>query len=293
MNENDELEVMDQQGNRLKITRGEYARQTMAAARQYWENIDAMRHFTVQFLQEGFPAQSLEVAERAAELSNGNVRDLYMRAVALTENGRLDEAATAFDELREDAAYPADVARAIAGLARVRARQGRTEEVEPLLHEAIDTDPDSPSPMVELFGFKSSQQQPQSAIDKIRSVAEKYQRSAGPHRAMAHIALSQGDKKTIGQAIRNALSRATDQEKGELLAEATMLLGQSGQPQEIIALLEPERAQLNHPFALMNLAMAYAETGRKDDARALLTQLRDGAPPQLKPAIEARLQDLG
>ncbi len=292
MNDNDEIEVMDQQGNKLKMTRGEYAQQSMSAARQWWENLDGMRHFTVQFLQEGFPAQSLEVAARAVELSKGNVRDLYMHAVALTETGRLDDAATAFDEIRDDAAYPADVARATAGLARVRARQERHDEAEALFMEAVDADPDSPGPMIELFAFLNSLGRPQVAKDKIHAISEKLPRAAAPHRALAQIAFSTGNKEGIGAAIREATSRATQAELGDVLAEATMLLGQSGQPQEVINLLEPHRREIEQPFALLNLAQAYAETGRTHEARNLLTTLSASAPPQLQPAIQERLSQL-
>lgn len=293
MNENDEIEVMDQQGNRLKITRGEYARQTMNAARQWWDNLEAMRHFTIQFLQDGFPAQSLEVAERAVELSKGHVRDLYMRAAALAETGRLEESASAFEELREDAAYPADIARATAGLARVRARQERHDEAEALYLEALDIDPDNPAPMTELYAYMSFRERPQVALEKIRALAEKFPRASAPHRALAQIALSAKDIDGMRSAIRMALSRATEAEIGDIYAESSMLLGQAGLPQEIITLLEPRRHEIRQPFALLNLALAYEELGRTSDARDILNGLRATAPPQLQQTIEARLQQLG
>src|SRR5688572_1635423 len=115
----DMMEVMDQQGRRFQVTRTEYSKQVMSAARQNWNSIEALRHFTVQMLSEGFFPEALQIADQACRVSNNHVPDMYWRASALAENGKLDEAGKVFEELIDDAAYPADIARSMIGLARV------------------------------------------------------------------------------------------------------------------------------------------------------------------------------
>ncbi len=139
------MDVIDQNGNRVRITRQDYSTQVMGAARQNWNNIQFFRQVTPQLLNEGFIDEALELAERACEISGGHIPDLYWKAAALAESGELDRAGDVFAEVQEDAAYPADQARAAMGLARVRTRQGREEEAVKLLEGAVTTDPENPN----------------------------------------------------------------------------------------------------------------------------------------------------
>lgn len=287
------MEVMDQQGRRMQITRGEYAKQLMQAARQNWNTIEVLRQIGPQLLNDGFPKEALEVTERAHNLSKGHVPDIYWRAAALAENGRLDEAAAGFEELQEDAAYPADQARASMGLGRVRAKQGRHGETEQLLQSAVETDPESTQLLLALYGFYNERNDAKTGMEKVLEAAEKNPHSTVPYRALAQIALSAGDKEELKRCSTEALQRAkTGEEQQDLLAELTFLLGQAGMAEEIIQLVEPNVANVHQPFALLNLAQALHDVGRTDHARNLLDAIKKAAPPEMAPIIEQRLAQI-
>lgn len=287
------MEVMDQQGRRFKMPRQEYANQLLQAARQNWNTIEVLRQIAPQLLNDGFPKEALEVAERAYNLSNGHVPDTYWRAAALAENGRLDEAAAAFEELQEDAAYPADQARATMGLARVRAKQGLHEQTEELLHSAVEMDPDSPQLLLALYGFYNERGEAKTGMEKMLDAADKNPHSPVPYRALAQIALSAGDKEELKRCVVEALQRAkTGEEQQDLLAEVTFWLGQAGMSQEIINLVEPHVQNVHQPFALLNLAQALHDVGRSEHAKNLLDAIRKAAPPEMAPIIDQRMAQI-
>jgi len=167
------MDVIDQNGNRVRITRTDYITQMMNVARQNWNNLQFFRQVAPQMLNDGFVDEALELAERACELSGGHIPDLYWKAAALAESGRLDEAATVFAEVQEDAAYPADQARAAMGLARVRARQQREEEAEHLLKWAVETDTDNPQYLVLLYGYFNERGRVDDGLAEVKKLAQK------------------------------------------------------------------------------------------------------------------------
>jgi len=277
----------------MQMPRKEYAQQLLQAARQNWNTLEVLRQIGPQLLNDGFPAEALEVTERAFNLSKGHVPDTYWRAASLAENGRLDEAAAAFEELQEDAAYPADQARSAMALARVRAKQGRPDEAEELLHSAVEIDPENTQLILALYGFYNERGDAATGMEKVVDLAEKNAHSTVPHRALAHIALSAGDKEGIKANAEEALKRAKQMEiEQDLLAEITFMYGQAGMPQEIIDLLEPRISTVHQPFALLNLAQALHDVGRTDHARNLLDAIRKAAPPEMAPVIDQRLAQL-
>lgn len=284
------MDVTDQQGRRLQIPRAEYAKQMMDAARQNWENIQALRHFGPQLLSDGFPNEALEILDQAVKVSGGHVPDVYWRAAALTELNRMDEAATGFQEIYEDAAYPADQARALVGLARVRARQGQVQEATELLEQAVELMPEDPQNLLSLYGYHNERGEAQQGMEKVLNAVEKYPESAGPFRALAHIAASAKDQDELRRCATEALNRASKPEiQQDLLAEMTFLYGQLGMAQDIIDLLEPRVQQVHQPFALMNLAQALIDVGRKEHAKQLLEAIKKAAPPEMHPMVDQRL----
>jgi tetratricopeptide (TPR) repeat protein len=289
----DMMDVVDQQGRQHRITRSQYGVQLMNAARQNWNNIEALRQLGPQLLTDGFPKEALEVAEQAIHLSSGHVPDLYWRAAALAENGRLDEAAVGFEEIIEDAAYPQDIARATLGLAKVRARQGRFDETVVLLDTAVDTDPTNPHILLAVYGFFNERSEASRGFDKVNRYIEKHPDSPVGYRALAHIAASAGEKEELKKNVHEALRRTTSEpEKQDLLAEVTYLFGQQHMPNEIIELLEPQMQQVHQPFALMNLAQALNDVGRADHARELLEAMKRASPAEMHPMIDQKLNQL-
>ncbi|MGI8906098.1 MAG: tetratricopeptide repeat protein [Candidatus Sumerlaeaceae bacterium] len=289
----DMMDVVDQQGQPHKITRSQYSVQLMNAARQNWSNLDVLRQIGPQLLTDGFPKEALEVAEHACELSSGHVPDLYWRSAALAETGRLDEAAAAFEEIIEDAAYPHDIARATLGLAKVRARQNRIDETMVLLDTAVDTDPANPQLLLAVYGFYNERGEAARGMEKVMRFVEKRPHSPVGYRALAQIAASACEKDELKRRIHEALSRAsTEEEKQDLLAELTFLLGQQSMPHEIIALVEPHIQQVHQPFALLNLAQALLDVGRVDHSRQLLEAIKHASPPEMHPMIDQRLGQL-
>jgi len=286
------MDVIDQAGNRLQITKDEYVRQIMQAAKSNWDNLEVLRQLAPQLLNDGFVEQSLEIAQRACEVSGGHIPDVYWRSAAQAESGRLEEAAAGFAEIQEDAAYPADVARAAIGLARVRARQGNNEEAEALINSAIEGDPENPQHQVLLYGFYNERGLADEGLQKIRELAEKSPEKTAGWRALMQIYASRKEINEIKRCATKALQTVSDRDEQDLLAEITWHFGQAGAPQEIISLLEPRIQSVHHPMAIMNLAQAYKDIGRIEHSRNLLEATLKAVPDNLKPMVTQKLNEL-
>lgn len=289
---NEMMDVIDQNGNRVRISRKEYSNQIMTLARQNWDNIQFFRQVTPQMLNDGFVDEALELADRACEVSGGHIPDLYWRAAALAESGRLDEAAEVFTEVQDDAAYPADQARAAMGLARVRARQGREKEAEELLEWAVNTEPNNPQYLVLLYGYFNERNRADDGYDRVKKLAARSPEKATGWRALMQIAGSRSEIEETRRYADEAMKVATEQEKQNLLAEISWHYGQAKMPEEIIKLLAPQIEQVKHPLAQMNLAQAYADVGKRENALTLLQAMERNAPPEFKPMVQAKLNEL-
>lgn len=289
----DIIDLVDEQGNRVQVPRAEYASQMMTHARQNWDNLEALRNMQMQLVQAGLPAEAYELANRSCELSNEHVNDLYWRATSLAEMGRLDEAATAFAELQDDAAFAHDQARAAVGLARVRAKQGNAEEAEQLLEWARKADPQNPGPLHSLYNYLSEQGAPEGGIERLLQIADEQPQSAAPYRVLAHLALQKEDKDAVREHAHKAIERAASRDEiDETVGEMSWMLGAAGFPEDIVKVVEPRRLTLRNPQCFLNLIQAYVDLDRKNDARALLQQLMDGAPPQMRSVLDARLKQI-
>ncbi len=286
------MDVVDQNGNRLRITRQDYASQVMAAARENWGNIQFFRQIAPQLLNEGFVDEALELAERACVISGGHIPDLYWKAAALAESGELDRAGDVFAEVQEDAAYPADQARAAMGLARVRARQGREDEAEKLLEWAVVTEPENPQYLVLLYGFFNERNQADDGLERVKKLASKHKSKVTGLRALMQIAASRSEITEARRYADEAFKQANDMEKQSIFAEMSWHYGQAKMPEEIVKLLYPQIDEVKHPLALMNLVQAYIDTDRRENALKLLQALEKSAPPELKPMVDAKLKEL-
>lgn len=288
----DTIEVMDQNGNRVRIPRTEYSNQIMTIAKQQWDNLQFFRQIAPQMLQEGFVDEALELANRACEISGGHIPDMYWKAAALAESGLLDEAGDLFAEVQEDAAYAADQARAAVGLARVRARQQREKDAEDLLEWAVKTDPDNPQYLVIFYGYYNERNRADDGLARVRNLALNHQNKTSGLRALMQIAANRGEIDEARNLAEEALKTANDVDKQNLFAEISWHYGQAKMPEAIISFLAPRIEEVKHPLAQMNLAQAYIDTGKKDNALSLLQAIDRQAPPDLKPMVAAKLREL-
>jgi tetratricopeptide (TPR) repeat protein len=289
---NDMIDVVDQNGNQLRITRADYSAQVMAAAKQNWTNLQFFRQVAPQMLNEGFIDEALELSERACELSGGHIPDMYWKAAALAESGDLDQAGAMFAEIQEDAAYPADQARAAMGLARVRARQNRPAETEQLLEWAAETDVTNPQYLILLYGFYNETNRADDGLARVKTLVNKNPTRASGWRALMQIAASRGEIDEARSYADKAMDLGPEQEKQSVLAEISWHYGQAGMPEKIVELLAHQVQEVKHPLALMNLAQAFVDTGRQDKALKLLEALDQSVPPELKPMVQAKLAEV-
>jgi tetratricopeptide (TPR) repeat protein len=288
----DMIDLVDENGKQIQMPREAYAAQVVTFARQHWDNLETLRHLIMQMVQVGLYAEALELVQRACELSNDSVHDMYWRAACRAEAGYHEEAAREFAEIQEDAAYPQDQARAAIGLARMKAKLGKHDEVEDLLNWAMDADPTGPAPLHSYYGFCAERGDAEKGLEKILQIARENPQNSAPYRVLAQISASKQDSEGVKENARRAAELASPEESDQVLADMSYLLGISGNPQEIVDLIEPRRLKVSNPQIFMNLVQAYVDLNRNEDARALLQQLISGAPPQVRSVLEAKLHEI-
>lgn len=89
-------------------------------------------------MQRGLPASALSLAESQPEAQAREPRWRFLRGLALTALGRVEEAATIYTRLTQD--FP-DIAEPHNNLAVLRAAQGRLDEARDSLERALRADP--------------------------------------------------------------------------------------------------------------------------------------------------------
>jgi len=160
----------------------------------------------------------------------------------------------------------------------------------PLLESAIQTDPKNHQLYLALYSYYSETGQPEEGLKRLEDATKISATSPVATRALAHVELTNGNKEKMKKHIEDAIKITSEQnQKQDLLAEASAMYGQCGMPEEIVKLLEPQVNQIRQPFALLNLAQALFDVGRKDHARQLLNSLKQAAPEQMQTMIQQRL----
>jgi len=253
------------------------------AQRHKWSDAATLREIAMACFQAGYFPEAETICRHILELDPGDDGALLHVGVALFHDGRLGEAETV---VREYLRRCPNCAVGHVNLAKIYAEVGRQAEADYALDCALELDPDN-THALDLFylGLREAGQTA-AALHRLERLARAHPSSWGPYRAIALHWQREGDLEQALAYCRRAFERAPRNE--ELLRALSGYLGQQGHLEELVSVVE-QAARFGPvpPEATYNLARAYLELGRVDQARSLSEALRAGATPAWQPVLAA------
>jgi tetratricopeptide (TPR) repeat protein len=278
------IEVFDKYGRPFNIPRDQYRSSVLPAAlRSNWDNADALYGGVIQALADGFIEEATDAVERLHELEPGSARSITSLAYLRLRQKRLDEAHGLLDGYLSQHGPEATV---LNNLAKVHAERNDNEQVERTLWRSLQADPNLDNSLGWYEALHRERGGAAESLEALRRVA------ALPNAWRARILLARNalDARDLQGALK--LQReALEMLGGEVPAEALMTmtgdLGKRGFLAQLIELAARHFVPEQHGILVgNNLIKAYVDSGRIDQARAVVERLYKVNRPDWRPSLQ-------
>lgn len=206
----------------------------------------------------------------------------YLRGLALTGKGRVDEARTAFEQsVKADQRYFSAVAR----LAGMDVAAGQIEVARQRFEAARKAMPDDARPLLALSDIAVREKQPEKAVGFLTEAIRVEPTLAMPRLMLVDLHLRAKDTSSAMTAAQNAVAALPDSAVAlDALAKAQVAAGQRVEALATLGKLAGMRPKNAGP----HLAMAQLHLQREDTSQALAAlQRARSAQPESLPAAEA------
>lgn len=262
------IDLIDGNGRPVRMLREEWRTTVLPGMfRDRWSDADALADLVAMSLRDGFAADVVEPARRLVQIDRTPRRGATLLAVAMIENGRLDEAERLVQETRS---RDGDDSALLANLARISALRGRTDESESFLWRSLELDPNyEPSFGGWLEAARTKGADESASLRRIAALPASWRAQIW----LARAALASGDPPAAMTLYREALSRV-DPVPPDALMQISGDLGNAGRLREALDLCEPRfDPGLHGIMAGNNLIKMHVELGDAPGARRLLDLL--------------------
>jgi tetratricopeptide (TPR) repeat protein len=267
----DSIPVYDKYGREFNVSREQWRSEILPAAlRSNWDDADALYGGIMQALGDDLLDEALPAVERLNELEPGSARAVTTLAFARLRQKRIDEA----QQLLEDyvAKHGPDAA-VLNNLAKVYAERNDPEKTERALWGSLELDPNLENSLGWYAALHRERDGPVAAAEAMRRA------SALPNAWLARMhlarfALDGRDLQAAMSLYREALGMLGGQVPAQALMTVTGDLGKRGFLSQLLEIGSKHFVPEQHGLLVgNNLIKAYIDSGRIDEARAVLERL--------------------
>jgi tetratricopeptide (TPR) repeat protein len=263
------ITVYDERGRELHIRRAAWAESVLLPGlRKAWDDAKQLAGQITQALHDDFAEQVQQAAERLLTLDHESERALILAAIVRMECGALDQAEEALDRsIRRHGPSGS----ALTNLAKLYEKRGDKASSKTTLRRSLDRDPNQDSLLWWATLAKEERGEAGfiAALEEIASVPGAWR----PQLWIAREKLKQGDHAAALALYEQVLSIAAD--RSDVLMMITGDLGNAGALGDLVRLAAPHFApEVHGPRPGMNIARAFTQLGRTDEARALVRRLQ-------------------
>ncbi len=262
--------VYDERGRELQVKRSEWVGSVLGPAlEKAWNDPEQLRVQIVQALRDEFPEQVAAAAERLIEIDHESEDALVIAAVTRMETNDLDGA----DEALQRALTkhgPSGVV--LTNVAKVQERRGAKREARATLRRALELDPNQDNGL--LWWASDAREaggdaEYVAALEAIAVLPGAWR----PQLWLAREKLKAGDRAGALALHDQVLSRAGD--ASDALMMVTGDLGNAGALEDLVRLGAPRyKPEVHGPPAGMNIAQAFKQLGRIDEARDVVRRMQ-------------------
>ena len=262
--------VYDERGRELRIKRSDWVTSVIAPAiEKAWNDPEQLRVQIVQALRDEFPEQIVAAADRLIEIDHESEDALVIAAVARMETNDVDGA----DEVLQRAIAkhgPSGVV--LTNVAKLQDRRGAQREARATLRRALELDPNQDNAL--LWWASAAHEaggdvEYTAALEAIAVLPGAWR----PQLWLARQKLKEGERAVALALYDEALARAGD--VSDALMMVTGDLGNAGALEDLVRLGAPRyKPEVHGPPAGMNIAQAFKQLGRIDEARAVVRRMQ-------------------
>jgi len=263
------ITVYDERGRELHIRRATWVESVLSPGlRKAWNDPKQLAEQIVQALHDNFAEQVKQATERLLALDHESENALILAAIVRMECGALD---LAEETIERSLQKHGPSGSALTNLAKLYERRGDKAKSKTTLRRSLDLDPNQDSLLWWATQAKEERGDPGfvAALEEIAKVPRAWR----PQLWIAREKLKQGDRPAALALYEEALASAAD--RGDVLMMITGDLGNAGALDDLIRLAAPHYTpEVHGPRAGMNIARAYTQLGRTDEARSLVRRLQ-------------------
>jgi len=276
------IQFHDERGRKVLISRCDWAEKILPQNFQKtWDDADALYGVIAGALGDGFLDCVLPAIARLIEIDPNPERSASVLSIAQMKGGKLDDAERT---LRDFIRKHGETGAILANLAKVLSARGDAS-YEGLLRKALTLDPNQANGL----DWYALIHKERGGPEAYRAALEDVSREPGAWQPLLRLGqyyLEGSDTPKALEFFRQALGGAPPQ--SGVWRTVTGALGQAGLSAEMVGLCGPLYSPESHsPYAGLNLARGYLETGRIEEGRTLVERLKRLNHPPLAAALEA------
>ena len=280
----DSIPVFDKYGREFKVSREQWRTEVLPAAlKSNWDDADALYGGILQALGDDFIDEATAAVDRLNELEPGSARSTTALAFVRLRQKRLDEAEQLLDGY---VAKHGPEAAVLNNLAKVHAERGDMELAQRTLWRSLQADPNMENSLGWYEAMHRERGGVPAAVETLRRVAE----LPNAWRARVHLARHALDARDLQGALklhREALGMLGDDIPTEALMTMTGDLGKRGFLAQLIELAAARFVPERHGLVVgNNLIKAYMDSGRIEEARAVVERLFKLNRPDWRPSLQ-------
>ena len=278
-----DIQVFDKYGREFQISRDQWRNEILPGQlKSSWDDADALYGGILQGLNDGFIDEVTGATERLHELEPESARAAAALAFVRLRQKRLDDAQALLEDFVSKHGPESTV---LNNLAKVHAERGDKDLTERTLWRSLECDPNNDNS----GGWFEALARERGGANAAREALQRIAGLPGAWRARVHLARHALDNRELTKAIglyREALAMVGTDVPAEFLMTMTGDLGKRGFLTQLLELALPRFDPERHGIAVgNNLIKAYVDSGRTDDARALLERLYRMNRPDWKSSL--------
>jgi len=262
--------VYDERGRQLQVKRADWVGSVLAPAiEKAWADPEQLRAQIVQALRDDFPEHVLAAADRLVEIDHESEDALVIAAAVRLQTDDVDGAD---QTLQRALAKHGTTGVVLTNVAKVQERRGAKREARATLRKALELDPNQDTGL----GWWASTAHEAGGDSEYIAALETIAALPGswrPQLWLARAKLQLGDRAGALALYDQVMSRAGD--TSDALMIMTGDLGNAGALEDLVRLGAPRyKPEVHGPPAGMNIAQAYRQLGRTDEAREVVRRMQ-------------------
>jgi len=269
MKKDDTIKLTDKDGNFIAVSREDYLKALLAEVRENKDNPEQLFYIGYALINEEFYDEAIEVFTMARDKNPEELTYDNAIGVCYLQMGRYEEAKEFYKHHLQK--FP-NSALGYLNIAKACDYLHQEQEMVENLKKSIELNPNFYNSLLYWILYCKETKALEEGINYLLEIAKRGENIWGPYLILALEAEEQGDLIAAEEYAEKALMRNVD--NGNAFADLSALFGKIGKLDRAIQILEARAMTTELSFKeIWNLAVAYLESGKSEDAKLQIQKL--------------------